>query len=346
MNKIVLTADLHLQMWNDTYVDDNGIPLRLAEIVNSVKEICNYAKSNNINKVGILGDINDLKDIAHTRAFVYFIKNVIEVYTDIHFYILHGNHDSSSFISRESSIDLFSGTNVTIISSPQVINNIAWVPHSKSILDDINSLIKDSKDIKILFSHFGLNEGTLSSGISIKTNISAKHLKNFKVVVLGHYHKPQSINNVHYVGSPIQLRKDEAGEEKRFLVLDLDTYELESKPLNNFRKYKQIAIKSKDELDDKIEEALKLKENRDYVSLSIEYKAESTEINNIRESAENIVVNFDTSPETKMLDIKSSMTMKEQMIKYMEMKQINEKDKDKFLATGLEIISNQNSLGD
>lgn len=43
---------------------------------------------------------------------------------------------------------------------------------------------------------------------------------DFDEVFVGHFHKPQSVaRNVHYVGSPYQIKVNEAGQEKRIAVL-------------------------------------------------------------------------------------------------------------------------------
>lgn len=50
----------------------------------------------------------------------------------------------------------------------------------------------------------------------------------FVEVLVGHFHKPQSLApNVHYVGSPYQIKMNEIGEEKRIAVIDTDTGALE-----------------------------------------------------------------------------------------------------------------------
>jgi hypothetical protein len=46
-------------------------------------------------------------------------------------------------------------------------------------------------------------------------------LSKWDAVLLGHYHKPQCLdrtNKVHYIGSPYQVDRAEAGEHKRFMV--------------------------------------------------------------------------------------------------------------------------------
>ncbi len=43
---------------------------------------------------------------------------------------------------------------------------------------------------------------------------------DFKEILIGHFHKPQSLApNVHYVGSPYQIKMNEIGEEKRIAVI-------------------------------------------------------------------------------------------------------------------------------
>jgi DNA repair exonuclease SbcCD nuclease subunit len=86
--------------------------------------------------------------------------------------------------------------------------------------------------VDVLFSHIGLNEAVLQSGLSRVDKLSLKDLNRFKLAILGHYHKPQDFTNeithVYYAGSLIPRDWNDKNERKRFLVLDTDSKQVES----------------------------------------------------------------------------------------------------------------------
>ena len=134
----------------------------------------------------------------------------------------YGNHDLSGrgkdAVSALKSLD--NEPNVMRIGKTTTIGDLFLVPYSPDMVTDI----KNNKS-KYLISHFGLSEGILNSGMSIVSDLSISDLDGrYRYVLLGHYHKPQSIKkatiDLYYVGSPIQIDWGEKNEEKRFLVVD------------------------------------------------------------------------------------------------------------------------------
>jgi len=205
--KFIFTADLHFSTYNsDQIIKESGFPERLDSLIKTLNNMINYGREHNIKNIVVGGDILHNKNL------------------------LDGNHDMSSktidSVSGLKSLD--SEQNVHTIHEIEKIENIMFVPWKYASKE----VLKNEKS-DYLISHFGLNEGTLSSGISIVSDISIKDLSNFKFVLLGHYHRGQNITNdnttLYYVGSPIQLDWSEKNEEKRFLVVDTN--------LNTIHKY-------------------------------------------------------------------------------------------------------------
>ena len=108
MQKIAFIADLHLKNWNDNQVTSDGISLKLQEILNVVKDVCEYSIENEINHVVIGGDINDTKSVVNARSFVLF-QRILMDYSDLKFFIIPGNHDTTGRDSDDWAIQLFSG---------------------------------------------------------------------------------------------------------------------------------------------------------------------------------------------------------------------------------------------
>jgi len=318
--KFIFTADLHLRIWPDNVYRDK-VPLRLCEIFDTFEKMCQTAVERGISTIIIGGDVNHTKSIIHARPFVLF-KNILEKYSNLYFIILHGNHDGTDKQDiSESAINLLKSDNVSIITKTYNIEDIYMVPYSMFIADDINKI----KKAKILISHFGLSDAELSTGISIKEELSSSKLKRFPLVLLGHYHKPQHLNNVYYVGSPIQFRRDEVGEEKRFLIVDSDTLEVESIPTEGYRKYREIIIDKSN-----IHEIENIDTKDDYIVIR-NRTGEKLEVNNM-------VVIDEFEEEDYQIRLSSSMSISDMMKTYMEIEKISEKERDEYLKIGLESI--------
>lgn len=324
--RLVLTADLHLKMWEDSYRNENGDPMKLIETIDAVDKMCKYAIENKIKYVVIAGDIGDLNGVVHARAFI-LLKKLIQSYNQLHFYILAGNHDATS-ADGVSAIELLDGmSNVTIIVEPLYVENISFIPWTKSI----PSVIKEAEGNDVLISHFALTEGTTSSGMSIRTSISLKMLSKFKLVVLGDYHKPQEIDNVIYVGSPIQLNRGESGESKRFLDIDTDTLLINSIPIEGYREYVVMTIDDDANKNDILQEAIKMKNQGHRVTIK-------NKLNESIDTDEEILIVDDFEQEYNIRGISSNMNLNEQCEKYLEIREIPTKNREEYLKILFKVL--------
>lgn len=109
----------------------------------------------------------------------------------------------------------------------------AWL---EAVLEDYPN------DDKVLLGHFQVIGCKLNSGES-KEGIPKALLKEFKLGLLGHVHRPQSLfEHVHYVGSPFQQDKGEAGEQKRVGIVDTDTFKVQWVTLEGFPEYRTYTL--------------------------------------------------------------------------------------------------------
>lgn len=62
----------------------------------------------------------------------------------------------------------------------------------------------------------------------------------------GHYHKPHTVpgTDIRYVGSPYQVSRSEAGQQKHFLVLDENWQVVEEIPIDIGPKHYNVAVPS------------------------------------------------------------------------------------------------------
>ena len=334
--KFAFIADIHLSRYGQDKIEETtNLPERLYSIKQALYEVGDYCIENKISNIIIGGDIMHGKSIIYTVAQDLIIE-FIDHFSEIHFYVIDGNHDITSKSSSAISALRFMNNmiNVTWIPWNETLEteDILFVPYSYKMLD----IIKREKT-KILISHFGLTEATLNSGMSIITNIGLKDLSNYQLVLLGHYHKPQEIirDNFHlyYSGSLIQLDWGEKGEEKRFLVVDSDTLKVDSIPLTKYKKHIEIEINS-DNKTEALKEALKAKEAGHHVKI---IKRDKVNLDSI-EAEYNIVDK--TEVDITNRGISSTMSHQDRLLKFLEIREIEEEYQDEYMKIALEIVEN------
>ena len=328
--KFVAIADLHLSMYaQDSIIPETSLPERLHSLNIVLRNVANYSLENDIKNIVIAGDIFHNKSIIHSLAQSIFLDYVRD-FLSLHFIIVSGNHDMSSKSSQGVSAlkSLDNEPNVNMIHNPTVIENISFIPwNPETMVGDI----KNSKE-EYLVAHFGLNEAQLSSGISIVSDIGLKDLIKFKHCILGHYHLPQSVGNVTYVGSPIQLDWGEKGEEKRFLIVDTDSDEIKSIPTIGYKKYIEYKITNENK-EDIIIKARKSKKNGHYVQL---VKHEDIDVDDINKEFK---VVDKTERDITDRGITISMSQDERIDKYLKIKKIKEEDFERYKKVAIDIMN-------
>ena len=332
MKKFLFTSDLHLKNWNDKSYTDEGLPLKLQEILNVVEDMCEYAKENEIENIIIAGDINDTKGTVNVRSFLR-LQNLLMKYTEINFFIIPGNHDYTGKGSNDFAVELLKGPeNVHVITKKLEMKNITFLPWRS---EGLKEEIRECSENRILISHFGLNEASLSNGISLRSGITTKDLKKFELVLLGHYHMPQQVENVWYAGSPIPLRRDEINEEKRFLLVSSEDDELvvESIPSKGYRQFFQFVIDEDTDIEKLKKEIEKAKEDGHHVIIKSNLKNIPTDISSIKDTQ--LIDEYEE--EFIARGINSTMKIDEQMVKYLEIEEI--KDSEEYIKIGLEVIN-------
>lgn len=115
--------------------------------------------------------------------------------------------------------------------------------------DDVEAILKfirsqPKTERTIILGHFQVAGCQMSSGMAV-TGVPRDMLKFAEIGLLGHIHKPQTMGNLHYVGSPFQQHWGEANERKRVLVLDIadnKPIELTEVFLDGFPEYRQVTF--------------------------------------------------------------------------------------------------------
>ncbi len=327
----LFTADIHLSLYQNDKIKNN-LPSRLYDIFNSLNQICIYARNNNIQDIDIGGDLFNDKNLVHTRPFVLFSEFLLNN-KDLNFTIISGNHDMDSTSDDQVSlIKTIQGySNVNAITQNKIIDNITYIPFTKNIKQEINN----AEPNDILISHFGLNEGMLSSGISMIADVGIKELTKFKLVLLGHYHKAQELQSkntyLYYVGSPFQKDWGEKHQLKRFIDYNTETLEVKSIDLLGYTKHIELEINDKKEAKDILEQYNKLKEEGHNVRI---FNKTDQDIVN-----EGVYIIEDKEVDVTNRGITISMKLEEQLKKYLEIKQISEEEQNDYLTIGRQLCS-------
>ncbi len=330
--KFLFTADIHLSRYGQDKVESKtNLPERLHSIKQTLYSMGEYCYNNDISTFIIGGDI------MHNKSIIYSIAQELmfdffEQFEDLEFYVIDGNHDLSGKGADAISAlrSLHTVNNVEWISkNPYGDSNLMSIPYSYNVVNQVKG-----KRSKILISHFGLSEGVLNSGISIVSDIRMADLVgNYELVLLGHYHKPQEIitDNIklYYVGSPIQLDWGEKGDEKRFLIVDTDTLDVQSIPTTGYKKHVELEINSANK-DDIFKIARKEKESGNYVKL---IKTESVDI-----STDEFRIVDKSEKDITNRGVTSSMSDADKLKRFIEIKEIPADKTDQYLSVGLDII--------
>lgn len=220
-----------------------------------------------------LGDVYDNRSTVGLNTICSTINIFTEfskIFDDIR--IVVGNHDiyekssneitSIRTIERIPNIKVYGKPEVEVIDGKKILFN-PWV-------NDINieNELLNSVSVDYIFGHLDVNGCSLNQKGSRSMSANSIDSKNFKqsVVYAGHIHKKQDYKNVHYVGSPYQMKRGEIGDDCGITLLDLKSgnttfYENTYSPrIKDFSIYEML---------DKTVSELKEEWNNCYVNLNI-----------------------------------------------------------------------------
>jgi DNA repair exonuclease SbcCD nuclease subunit len=325
--KSIIIADIHLSLYSqDTVIA--GVSRRLHYLNQTLIQIAEYAKSNNIKYITIAGDTLHNKSIIHAIAMSMLLE-FLRSYPDLIFLIIDGNHDMSSKagdgVSALKGLD--NEPNVIMIHKAMQKENISFVPwNPKTMKNDIKNAKGD-----YLVSHFGLNEAMLNSGISIVSDIGLNDLKHFKHCFVGHYHLPQETGNVTIPGSIIQLDWGEKGEDKRFIVFDSETGQIDSILITGYQKHIELELTNENS-EEVIKQAKLFKKGGDFVKL---LKVDNFDTSKF-EKGFNIVDK--TIRDITNRGISTNMSLEDKLKAYLDIKEIPKEYHENYIKEAINII--------
>lgn len=212
----------------------SGITSRLQDQLNCWEWIVSEAIERKCIHLFVVGDIFDSRDTINVsvidtvcRAFHAVNASEETGWRDLRLHVLVGNHDSYLKTPKLNSLQALKGA-AHVYDQPMVLPvlNAAMVPWTDD-QDDFHKQIDavSTGAYDYLFTHV-MVEGAVPHGRGIP--YSWLKADKFTRIFLGDVHEPVDLDdNVHYIGSPMQIDNRDAGGRRGFYIYDTKDDELE-----------------------------------------------------------------------------------------------------------------------
>ena len=214
----LLVGDPHAQ------VSDLGEMNLLMDFIEST------AINKNVDCVIFLGDLFHNHNILRLEVIDFWqtrLKKLAEIKPII---ALVGNHDTRGNVEQEWTLNSLTTIkniqNVTVVSSPQIIDGWAYIPYTQNndvFISKANELAQQSK---ILVCHQTFDGSVYDNGMYAPDGIDPSKIKGFDTIISGHIHKHQTFSNVVYVGTPRWMGVSDANENKGIWLTDGNLFEI------------------------------------------------------------------------------------------------------------------------
>lgn len=272
MNKTAILGDSHFDIFNNVKQERMyGYQEKFFDEV-----FFPYLLENDIKTVIQLGDLFDKRVSVSQRSIAFAKRIFFDRLRDnsINLIVLVGNHDiylkdSLKIITAEQVLGEYS--NITLVKKPTQLsigsNSFSFIPWiCKENQDEIARFIKND-DNKIAFGHLEIAGAKLSKHSIMEHGTDAAMVKKYDKVYSGHFHTKSTFQNIHFVGTPYELTRVDANDQKSFIVFDADNPKKDKIVINPFTIYEQVIIESLVGLQN----ALQGDYNNKYVEVNIDY---------------------------------------------------------------------------
>ena len=138
-----------------------------------------------------------------------------------------GNHDYMDAAETEHGLTPFGYCNnlITILDEPCVIDRQLFIPWRRDN-GTLKKIITENSDVDVIFAHLDIVGFMLNASKISTEGLQMTDLPTDMPIYTGHYHTPQTIRNIRYLGSPFQLSLSEA-EDKKSLVVLSENYQVD-----------------------------------------------------------------------------------------------------------------------
>jgi len=244
--KILSTSDLHIGINLGDYDRKHDVEESIAAVMDLITE-------HKPNMFVFAGDMfHSNRNLTENVKPYLELLNFLSAHVD-QSYLLVGNHDLVEQKGKTHAMDAGEEfENVHIVSTIESHHigpeqYLMLVPHVSRSKSDIspeeqlasipNCFVDYPESAKVyVFSHCNINAVDMGGQVLFKFNHHAlpseviNHPK-VKYVFNGHFHKPVDGERLYIIGSPQRYTMDEKDDEKRVLLIDTDTDEVQSIPV-------------------------------------------------------------------------------------------------------------------
>lgn len=252
---MLVFSDLHLREENAELVLQTVLP-----------GLVKLAKAQGCFDIGCLGDFWQVR---HTIP-VWLLNRVRDMLRDcvereeITWRLLSGNHDQVDVDGRNA-LESLAGPGIEVYSGLAQDAYGIWVPYRKEKAQQLE-LIRRAAAVpgaaeRVLFGHFGVVGAQVAGLGEMADGIQLSELSGFWRVLLGHYHRPQTVVGrtpekvfpVEYIGSPYQVNASEANESKHVLLIEAKGDRSERVPVRFGARYWQLYAETGRQLQENVQ---------------------------------------------------------------------------------------------
>ena len=210
--KTILFSDLHLS------------PSTFGTCMQILRRILSEANKLSA-KVYFLGDFFDTVYSKGTLP-VDMLNNLMSFFKkewNVKLLMFPGNHDYMDAAETEHGLTPFGYCNnlITILDKPCVIDRQLFIPWRRDN-GTLKKIITENSDVDVIFAHLDIVGFMLNASKISTEGLQMTDLPTDMPIYTGHYHTPQTIGNIRYLGSPFQLSLSEAEDKKSLVVLSQD----------------------------------------------------------------------------------------------------------------------------
>lgn len=297
----------------------------------------------------IPGDTFHTKDKIYASMILLFEEFLVRVTKKCKVIILVGNHDWGVPYTVHS-LQCFEWIeNLTVVGSTYKLNDkVGFIGYCRE-KERFETLMQDLQGCEIIFGHLDLNGFDLGSGWEETDSFcGAERFTSFKKVFSGHFHKAQerTLSNgteIIYIGTGYTTDFNESDQEKRFLLINLETGDWTAIP-TNMTLHRTLKIDARDSLPKLSEEDI-----ANGVHFRVRVSGTKEEIANFKvpnNYQAKIVYDFKNT-EVARLDINATDSHEQMMNKFVdyEIKRVygtleeSKVDRDKLMKIGKSVMA-------
>jgi len=235
-----------IQQWvifSDLHVSRRTLPICL-EVLDRVKEEADKRNGGVI----FLGDFWHSRGALPVEPLNAIVRSLMT--WQVPTIMIPGNHDQVTVGGEEHSLVPLASVmadHALLITRPKLFLDALWIPYRRSEEAIRTALAEHSGAAKAVFCHVDIVGAQMNDSVQASLGLSPEIFPPHLRVFTGHYHKPHLVpgTSIRYVGSPYQVTRSEAGQQKGLVIVDRDWREVETVPMDvGPRHYAAIGLQS------------------------------------------------------------------------------------------------------